>query len=141
MSSLCDRCFQPGACCKDLYLWGPSVPGAPAGAPVHFPLDTWREDAARWIADTQKLLYTKMGQQLAFRADRVGGIWWSDEFKCWYANIRWTCDALQPNGRCGIYDKRPDTCRVFEPASDSLCIHYEPQEGSTEGGYWKKGKK
>lgn len=35
------------------------------------------------------------------------------------------CRALTSQGRCGIYKNRPKLCRVYEPQSDPLCIHYE----------------
>lgn len=43
---------------------------------------------------------------------------------------RFSCRALQPNGRCGRYETRPDLCRRFEPLQDGLCVHF----GGTEAG-------
>lgn len=126
--SLCDRCFQPGECCKKLYLWiRDQIVGAPAGVPISFPLDTWRADAAVWLAE-QRATYKERGVDMPLQADHVGGIWWHEGEKRWYAQIRWSCPALLPNGRCGIYATRPELCRVFEPGSDSLCVHHVPQE-------------
>jgi Fe-S-cluster containining protein len=42
---------------------------------------------------------------------------------------RWRCTELTASGRCGIYEDRPRACRVFEPGSDALCVHYRGSEG------------
>lgn len=35
-----------------------------------------------------------------------------------------TCTKLGRDGRCTIYQRRPDTCRQFEAGSDALCVYY-----------------
>jgi len=44
---------------------------------------------------------------------------------------RWSywCPNLSREGRCLDYENRPVTCRIFEPASDPLCVHYNGAEG------------
>lgn len=44
---------------------------------------------------------------------------------------RFSCPKLGADGRCTIYDDRPDLCRTYEPMSDGLCVHYQ---GSTVDG-------
>lgn len=39
---------------------------------------------------------------------------------------RFWCPNLGRDGRCTDYDNRPDTCRVYEPESDPLCVHHCP---------------
>ena len=46
-----------------------------------------------------------------------------------------SCDALQTDGRCGIYETRPKLCRDFKPGSDPLCVHYGEAEGDSWQGY------
>jgi Fe-S-cluster containining protein len=41
---------------------------------------------------------------------------------------RWWCTALQSDGRCSIYEDRPDLCRRYRPGQDGLCVHYWPDE-------------
>lgn len=40
-----------------------------------------------------------------------------------------TCSAIGEDGRCTIYETRPQLCRDFEPASDPLCVHWRGAEG------------
>lgn len=40
----------------------------------------------------------------------------------------WECTQLQPNGRCGIYENRPQLCRDFAPGEGPLCVHYVPRD-------------
>ncbi|WP_372395223.1 YkgJ family cysteine cluster protein (plasmid) [Azospirillum sp. HJ39] len=39
--------------------------------------------------------------------------------------FRFWCPLLGTDGRCTDYESRPDTCRVFRPASDPLCVMWE----------------
>jgi Fe-S-cluster containining protein len=36
----------------------------------------------------------------------------------------WSCTQLQKDGRCGIYEDRPQLCRTYAAGSDPLCVHY-----------------
>jgi Fe-S-cluster containining protein len=46
----------------------------------------------------------------------------------WVWNFR--CTELQPDGRCGIYDRRPySPCVVYEPGQDGICAHHVPKIG------------
>lgn len=49
-------------------------------------------------------------------AQRESGVW------------EWTCYQLQPDGRCGIYETRPQLCRDFKPGEDPLCVHFVPRD-------------
>jgi Fe-S-cluster containining protein len=49
-------------------------------------------------------------------AQRPDGIWY------------FACTQLQRDGRCGIYDGRPQVCRDFREGSDPLCVHYWAEE-------------
>lgn len=33
----------------------------------------------------------------------------------WYVQFWTTCEALRPDGLCGVYDARPDVCEEFSP--------------------------
>lgn len=43
----------------------------------------------------------------------------------WFLLINNTCDHLQPDGRCGIYDTRPQVCRDY---SNNYCEYDAPAE-------------
>jgi len=47
----------------------------------------------------------------------------------WYLLIRNRCTHLQPDGRCGIYERRPEICRAYE---NDYCEMDEPAEKGFE---------
>lgn len=97
--TMCDSCMSPGACCKRLFL---------TGGRLGF---RFEQPMTREVAE-----HEAMRQGLPFvPADSENGIW------------RWTCPALQDDGRCGIYESRPEVCRRYEPGRDPLCVHYWPR--------------
>jgi len=102
MSGLCETCIDPGHCCRDLHLTGGSVvdPTDRADVPMSF-------EAAEHFA---------MRSRLPFRPFRQheDGTW------------RWWCTALGPDGRCTVYETRPQLCRDYRAGSDGLCVHYWP---------------
>lgn len=117
-TSLCDRCFAPGQCCKALALFS-------------------MKDVELTVWDDDPKLPEQPGTQPPFtRTTRTGGPWKDDagrEYSTWF----WSCSALLPSGRCGIYETRPDLCRRFEPASSPLCVHYQGAEtGETHDVEW-----
>lgn len=40
-----------------------------------------------------------------------------------------SCPMLRADGRCGVYEQRPDVCRKYEPGTDRMCAEFE--------GSWK----
>lgn len=48
------------------------------------------------------------------------------------------CTHVTAEGRCSIYETRPETCRIFVPGSDHLCVfhplHQRYMEVSREMG-------
>jgi len=47
----------------------------------------------------------------------------------WYLMFRSQCTHLQTDGRCGIYETRPEICRVYE---NDYCEYDEPAEEGFE---------
>jgi Fe-S-cluster containining protein len=37
---------------------------------------------------------------------------------------QFSCIQLQKDGRCGIYEDRPQLCKDFVAGSDPLCVHH-----------------
>lgn len=104
--SLCDRCVAPGACCRNLALTGGNLLMADLIA-----ADAPEESAQKWL--------DHHGFPM-FRPARVFGHAW-----------RFDCTALGADGRCTIYEDRPDLCRRYEPEQDGLCVHFN---GVTDAG-------
>ena len=115
--SMCDRCFAPGQCCRDLVL------SRQDGHVVTSWADT---DPAQSLADS-------IGPHW-FEPVSVWGEWTvpegaDEDAGRTYRAHRWGCRALGPGGRCTVYDERPRLCRDFEAGSDPLCVHYRGAEG------------
>lgn len=108
--SMCDRCYNPGVCCHDF----------PLGGGVEFYGKTKRAARKRLRAIDGNPKGQKM-PFVPFRLDKEADVW------------RWTCPKLGENGRCMIYEDRPDTCREFEPASTDLCVHFKGAEAGACG--------
>lgn len=95
--SMCDTCLEPGRCCKRIFLSG--------GLDPHFLQLPMSYERAEHAALASGLPFVP-GQQLP------DGRW------------QWSCYQLQADGRCGIYENRPQLCRDYKPGSDPLCVHY-----------------
>lgn len=98
--SLCDTCMSPGACCKKLYLSGgrPDARGNRIGEAHSY--------------ETAEHLALLNGTVFRPSVQLPDGRW------------NYTCHFLQPDGRCGDYENRPDLCRRYLPGDDPLCVHY-----------------
>lgn len=109
--SLCDKCFSPGACCKDIGL-------SREGQAPTFWKDSLEKDVKKFLQD-EDLPFELQGVTEEFK----------DEQGDAYVTANFSCPKLGDDGRCTIYENRPDTCRNYEPASDRLCVHFEGAEG------------
>ena len=99
MSGLCEVCLDPGACCKKIFLSGRNPEtGERMEQPMSF----------------EKAEHMAMGAGLPFypSEQRPDGTW------------NWTCTQILSNGRCGIYESRPQLCKDYAAGSSPLCVHY-----------------
>lgn len=116
MASLCDKCFVPGACCRRLPL------SSSRGPFTVWEGDDPAEELRRFAGPNMPFLPLERRETYTNTAPglepRQYSEWW------------WTCPKVTPEGRCSIYEDRPETCRIYEPASDHLCVHF----GGAEGG-------
>jgi len=102
--SLCDRCMAPGACCRKFWL-NVEVPN--------------ERGPAAFLAE----LRDPDGRRYPFVPYDIG------ESRDGHTLYRWNCPKLGVNGRCTIYEDRPNVCRIFEPLSAGLCVHFWPDAG------------
>lgn len=107
--SLCDRCFNPGQCCRRLFL-----------VDATFWVDQGIEGVRQQLRDFG----------LPFEPAEELGRWLDDESGREYGQFEFSCPKLTRAGRCSIYEERPACCRNYEPASDGLCCHF----GGAEAG-------
>jgi len=108
--ALCDVCKSPGACCRN------------------FPLSIvfWDDESIedQWAAAKRR--FEPSNGEMPFVPVRKceGSTWRDPDSGRMYSEWRFRCNALQPNGRCGVYADRPYPCRAFLPGSNSLCAMY-----------------
>lgn len=112
MTSLCDKCFAPGACCKRLSL---SYLGEDE---EYHQITFWDDEGEEAIRKYMKK------KNYSFVINEKVGTWVDEESGRTYSAYNYNCTALLPNGRCGRYKTRPKLCRAYEAASDGLCVHF-----------------
>jgi Fe-S-cluster containining protein len=104
--SLCDTCHSPGHCCKDFVL-------------IH--LGTFWE--ASWVEDARAKM---IEHDLPFIPSRFIHADNPEPGHAPYGDVRFSCPRLGDDGRCTIYESRPQLCRSYEPATDALCVYFIP---------------
>lgn len=100
MGNPCDTCRSPGSCCKEFMISG------------HYDKDTWEEDIK------QKFEFHNL-PFVPVRAERHHS-WGLDDPVIVVAS----CTKLTPEGRCSIYENRPQLCKNYQPLQDLLCCEY-----------------
>ena len=73
--------------------------------------------------DTPKTKYAF--EALAWQVLHKGVEVYKDSDKTWYLLFATACEQLLPDGRCGIYETRPQVCRDY---SNDWCEYDEPAE-------------
>lgn len=106
---LCESCIAPGSCCKKMHLTG--------GVSLH--------DGVR--------LGKPMSHELAEKLTALNGLHtFFPTHQRPDGSWEFACTALQPDGRCGIYEDRPELCKSYVAGSDPLCVHYFSAEVPAE---------
>ena len=116
MTGLCDRCFDPGACCRRFALY-----------------DVDGDERTFWLVGEGTVDDFLESRRLPFLAEQTGR-YRDPEANREYGSFVFSCPALGEDGRCTMYRRRPDVCRNFEPANGSpLCVHSFGAEGTGDG--------
>jgi len=111
--SLCDKCYAPGTCCRELTLT------------VNF----WAEEEVTNQLLRERISNHPGNKNVPFEPVRQSVRVEHDKNGRAYGPWVWRCPKLLKNGRCGDYDNRPDVCRIFEPGENRLCVHFQGAEG------------
>lgn len=72
-------------------------------------------DTPRSKADFQHLIWQISHENISIYKDSDG----------WFLLVETRCEHLQDNGRCGIYDRRPQICREYD---NDYCEYDAPAE-------------
>lgn len=107
-AAICARCIEPGHCCKRFHL----STGKAADPNFWEPFTCWDHLEARHSVEHFKPV-ERIGQWTA-----EDGLEGGRTYSAW----AWSCTALGADGRCTIYNDRPDLCRRYEPLTDHLCV-------------------
>lgn len=100
----CSECKKPGICCKQFILKD-SIP--------------WAYTAIETKAKVIKRL--KDCNLSYFKPIRKGKRFWV--FKC----------TKVKNGKCAIYDSRPNLCRKYRAGTGTLCVHSKRYSAKVTG--------
>ncbi len=105
MPDLCDRCADPGACCRNFWL-SCEPPG------------TTKLEALAWIASSRpgpsELGLPFLPVERDSSTEDCPVLWhWS-----------WSCPIVMEDGRCGDYDHRPFLCREYAAGSSKICAMF-----------------
>jgi Fe-S-cluster containining protein len=105
--SACDTCTKPGACCHNFVL-------SDHRGGLRYDANDWKAEAT---AHMDRL-------EMPFRPLQIDPEKWDGEADPSTVALRFTCPAVTPEGRCSIYENRPNLCRVYQPLQDKLCVMY-----------------
>lgn len=101
--SACSFCPKPGMCCSG------------------FPLASRKGELTFWAADpikdAKKML---LSWNLPFNPTKIRATY-SNKRGWKYVTLLYSCPKLKEDGRCGIYEFRPDVCRRFIPGQGEIC--------------------
>jgi hypothetical protein len=107
--SLCDKCRDPGACCREFPLLPFDMEAHPTKLHAYVFAATW----VYFSPDKDRVL---LGFPFAPLYKDVAN-------SCW----RWKCLNLTDDGRCGDYENRPhDPCVSYMPGEDNMCAMASP---------------
>lgn len=117
MTSMCDRCYAPGECCKRLTVNRTFWDDEPIGPQLEA-----LKEANPGNASLPWLPVKKRSPSFVSEDEETKG----RKYSYWLFECPW----LTAEGRCGNYEQRPEVCRIFEPGSDGICVHYQGAENS-----------
>lgn len=120
MSVMCDKCKDPGACCREIRL--------------SFKVQTKTKlETLAWLAWCTPI-EGELG--LPFIPERLV------RMKCWGEKDEikdeecplleewiYSCPNLSERGRCDVYEYRPYLCASYVPGIDSSCVHHYQYTG------------
>lgn len=98
--TLCAICPKPGNCCAGFGLYPTFT----------FWLDRWRTDAKDYAT----------ARDFPFEA-QIDQTYTDPETGREYVTVKWNCPRLV-DGRCSIYETRPQLCRDYIPGSCGICV-------------------
>jgi Fe-S-cluster containining protein len=102
---LCAICPEPGHCCRRFFLnWA-------GGEELTFWKDGWKAAA----------LEAMHSLGLPFEPFEIRQTFTTDD-GIEYVTVHFNCPKVTAEGRCSIYESRPETCRRYRPGSDGLCV-------------------
>jgi Fe-S-cluster containining protein len=115
-ASACDTCRSPGACCRSFQLnreWPPGTTRDQVIADLASGRDAFTGEVD-WTPD------------LPFEPIRESSFYAVSSNDEEPASTRWSfsCPKLGDDGRCTIYEERPELCRSYVAESDPMCAEF-----------------
>jgi Fe-S-cluster containining protein len=132
MTSLCDLCARPGACCKNFALSAGALhDGAisevgAALAEIVTCSDSNGNGSFIWGQGVAAFAAARADQRVA--NVRIG-LPFTPSFRDVSGRWRYSCPLLGADGRCTDYANRPRACHALQPGAQKPCCHYVPGIG------------
>ena len=101
------------------------VRAEPTGTPgEHPPCERCTSKCCRYIAiEVDRPSTSRDFDQIRWYLLHDGVVVWVQD-GAWHVEFRTPCSALQSDGRCGIYDSRPQLCRDYGYGDTSPCDYW-----------------
>ncbi len=123
----CDRCVDPGHCCRAFPLTM-RVPIGSSKEAVDRQMRASLEASEEPLGWGIYALYQGHVPYEPLRRLKIGGYGSNPDdqtIETWL----FKCNALQPDGRCGVWAKRPYVCKIYDPGCDHMCVHMRGKDG------------
>src|SRR5689334_12410170 len=110
----CDRCVAPGTCCKSFEL------------SKEFAIGQTPESLKKWLEENN-FPFTPLIRSNIYCTSENSHI--ANSAVHWVEKWRFACTKLGEDGRCTIYEDRPDLCKKYTAGCDTMCIHMRLPNG------------
>lgn len=104
--TLCDICHDPGSCCSGFTL---NLTYLPRGIPSAEATERMREKTKDRAHGPYPFVAIAPHRAGSDDAGHDGELW------------TWGCPKVTSDGRCSIYETRPEPCRNYEAGTTGLC--------------------
>lgn len=111
----CTRCVAPGTCCKAFPLSN------------EFPLGITPDQLREWLKE-QGLPFEPL-RRYHYGVNSKNP-WEENSPLQWKEQWQFSCTKLGTDGRCTIYDERPNLCKVYTAGNDHMCVHMRLPDGN-----------
>lgn len=113
----CDRCIAPGTCCKAFPLSN------------EFRFGITPDEIREWLK-VENLPFEPIKRENYYCTSKDHHNIDGKSEVHWIEKWLFQCTKLGEDGKCTIYDSRPDLCRKYTAGCDAMCVHMRLPDGN-----------